>query len=132
MMAPCRRHVASVMSRACVCVCLSPCAAAPHAGITAVRQLSPGEGALLHVLPWANHPALLLYASQRGGVHCCDLRCAKDAWHVPSAPSLCLVSQLVADPSGQHWLAQGTSRGWVALWDVRFLLCVNSWQHPQR
>lgn len=97
-----------------------------------MRQLSPGEGALLHVLPWANHPALLLYASQRGGVHCCDLRCAKDAWHVPSAPSLGLVSQVVADPSGQHWLAQGTSRGWVALWDVRFLLCVNSWQHPQR
>lgn len=101
-------------------------------GITAVRQLSPGEGAILHVLPWANHPALLVYASQRGGVHCCDLRCAKDAWHVPPAPSLGLVSQVVADPSGQHWLAQGTSRGWVGLWDVRFLLCVNSWQHPQR
>jgi hypothetical protein len=101
-------------------------------GITAVRQLSPGEGALLHVLPWSNHPALLLYASQRGGVHCCDLRCAKDAWHIPPAPSLGLLSQLVADPSGQHWLVQGTSRGWVGLWDVRFLLCVNSWQHPQR
>lgn len=97
-----------------------------------MRQLSPGEGALLHVLPWANHPALLLYATQRGGVHCCDLRCAKDAWHIPPAPSLGLVSQLVADPSGQHWLVQGTSRGWVGLWDVRFLLCVNSWQHPQR
>lgn len=132
MMAPCRqRHMPSVMMRVCPCPCAAA-AAVPHAGITAVRQLSPGEGALLHVLPWANHPALLLYASQRGGVHCCDLRCAKDALHVPSAPSLGLVSQVVADPSGQHWLAQGTSRGWVTLWDVRFLLCVNSWQHPQR
>jgi hypothetical protein len=101
-------------------------------GITALRQVSPGEGAILHVLPWANHPALLLYASQRGGVHCCDLRCARDAWHVPPAPSLGLVEQVVADPSGQHWLAQGSSRGWVCLWDVRFLLCVNSWQLPQR
>jgi hypothetical protein len=43
-----------------------------------------------------------------------------------------LAHQLVADPSGQHWLAQGTSRGWVCLWDARFLICVNSWQHPQR
>jgi hypothetical protein len=46
--------------------------------------------------------------------------------------SLGLAQQLVADPSGQHLLAQGTSRGCVCLWDVRFLLCVNSWQHPQR
>jgi phosphoinositide-3-kinase regulatory subunit 4 len=102
------------------------------AGITAIRQLSPGEGAILKVLPWGGHPSLLLYASQRGGVHCCDLRCSADVWQVPASPSLGLAQQLVADPSGQHWLAQGTSRGWVCLWDVRFLLCVNSWQHPQR
>lgn len=110
----------------------APCCIRRPAGVTALRQLSPGEGAILQVVPWGGHPQLLLYASQRGGVHCADLRCAADAWHVPAAPSLGLAQQLVADPSGQHWLAQGTSRGWVCLWDARFLVCVNSWQHPQR
>eukprot|EP00879_Flechtneria_rotunda_P022840 GHRR01024135.1.p1 GENE.GHRR01024135.1~~GHRR01024135.1.p1 ORF type:complete len:413 (+),score=138.78 GHRR01024135.1:1164-2402(+) len=103
-----------------------------YRGITAVRQLSPGEGAILKIVPWGPHPALLLYATQRGGVHCCDLRAPADVWHVPAAPSLGLCQQLLADPTGQHWFAQGTSRGWVCLWDVRFLLCVNSWQHPHR
>lgn len=60
----------------------------PAPGITAVRQLSPGEGSILSVCHWGAHPSLLLYASQRGGVHCVDLRCAADAWHVPPAPSL--------------------------------------------
>lgn len=40
--------------------------------------------------------------------------------------------QVVADPQGQHWLLLGTSRGWLRLWDVRFLLQANSWQHPGR
>lgn len=40
--------------------------------------------------------------------------------------------QVVLDPAGQHWLLTGTSRGHLRLWDVRFLLRVNSWQHPSR
>jgi hypothetical protein len=64
-------------------------AAAPAAvGITALRQVSPGEGSIMATCPWGGHPALLLYATQRGGVHCIDLRCATDVWHVPPAPSL--------------------------------------------
>jgi hypothetical protein len=48
-----------------------------------LAQVEPGEGAVLAVAPWGQ---LLLYASQRGGVHAWDHRAARDAWHIPSVP----------------------------------------------
>jgi hypothetical protein len=65
-------------------------------------------------------------------VHCTDLRAPVDAWHLPASPSLGLATQLVAEPGGAHWFAQGTATGWVCLWDARFLICANSWQNPRR
>lgn len=105
-------------------------AADQYKGITLRRQVSPGEGRILDVQQWGSAPALMIYATQRGGVHGRDLRMPRDAWVVPSPPNLGLLQQVVADPTGQHWLLLGTGRGHLRLWDVRFLLRVNSWQHP--
>jgi phosphoinositide-3-kinase regulatory subunit 4 len=101
-------------------------------GITLRRQLGPGEGRVIDVQQWGGSPSFMTFATQRGGVHGRDLRMQRDAWVVPSPPALGVLQQLVNDPSGQHWLLLGTSRGHLRLWDVRFLLRANSWQHPAR
>ena len=49
-----------------------------------VRQASPGEGAVLEVVQWGS---LLLYATQRGGVHAWDLRADANAWSIPCSPN---------------------------------------------
>lgn len=107
-------------------------AADEYRGITLRRQVSPGEGRVLDVQQWGTAPALMLYSTQRGGVHGRDLRMPRDAWVVPAPPKLGLLQHVVADPVSQHWLLLGTNRGHLRLWDVRFLLRVNSWQHPAR
>lgn len=74
-----------------------------YTGITSRRQLSPGEGAVLRVQQWGG---LLVFATQRGGVHAYDARSGRDAWYIPSPPALGLADQLVLDPHHQHWLLQ--------------------------
>jgi phosphoinositide-3-kinase regulatory subunit 4 len=38
---------------------------------------------------------------------------------------------MALDPEpGQNWLVTGSTRGQLVLWDVRFRLPVNTWQHP--
>lgn len=51
---------------------------------TGKRQTSPGEGSVLEVRQWNS---LLLYTTQRGGLHAWDLRSNKDAFHLTAAPS---------------------------------------------
>jgi phosphoinositide-3-kinase regulatory subunit 4 len=99
-------------------------------GITARRQVSPGEGRVFDVQAWGGSPFLLTYVTQRGGVHGLDLRSGRDVWVVPSPPSLGLLTSVAADPVGQNWLLLGSSRGHLRLWDVRFLLRASSCQHP--
>ena len=49
-----------------------------------LRQVAPGEGAVVQVQQWG---PLLLYSTQRGGLHAWDLRMDRDAWQLPAAPS---------------------------------------------
>ncbi len=48
--------------------------------VTGKRQAAPGEGAVLEVMQWGG---LLLYATQRGGIHAWDLRADTLAWTLP-------------------------------------------------
>lgn len=90
-----------------------------------MRQLSPGQGAVLDVAGWGPH--LLLHVTQRGGVGAWDTRTARDAWALPCPPALGLPERLLADPSpGGCWLMTGEGLGpWVgkrggrAGWDGR-------------
>lgn len=91
-------------------------------------QVSPGGGAVLDLAAWG--PSLLVHASQQGGVAAWDLRAGCDAWALPCPPSAGVVERFVLDPASQNWLLAGSSRGQLTLWDARFLLPVNAWQHP--
>ena len=66
----------------------------PSPGITMRRQISPGEGRVLNVQQWGPAPPLLLYATQRGGVHGMDLRMGRDVWIVPAPPRLGYLQQV--------------------------------------
>ncbi|GAX85401.1 hypothetical protein CEUSTIGMA_g12817.t1 [Chlamydomonas eustigma] len=105
-----------------------------YTGVVSKRQLHPGMGSILEVSQWG--PSLLVYTSQRGGVHAWDLRMKSDAWALCSHPSMGLTEHMVLEPSlgsgHQHWLLTGSSRGYLTLWDVRFQMPVNTWQHPTR
>lgn len=106
-----------------------------YTGVVAKRQLSPGLGAVLDVQQWGS--GLMLYGTQRGGVHGWDLRSRGDVWSLRSPSSQGLVEQLVSEPclpssSHGHWLLTGSTRGFLTLWDVRFQLPVRTWQHPMR
>ncbi len=49
-----------------------------------MRQAAPGKGAVLEVTQWGS---LLLYATQRGGIHAWDLRTDINAWTIPCSPN---------------------------------------------
>lgn len=40
--------------------------------------------------------------------------------------------RVAPEPGGDNWLLTGSSRGHLTLWDMRFQLPINSWQHPQK
>ena len=99
-------------------------------GISAQREVSADEGAILHVQQW---DALLLYTSQRGIIHAWDTRMRNDAWTIRVDPKEGLVRHLVTDPlNGGTWIVTGSSQGVLDLWDVRFKLRVAQWRHPTK
>ena len=76
---------------------------------------------------------LLVVASLRGGVCGWDPRAHTGApsWRLPwkiasSGAPLCLL----LDPQAVAWLAVGSGRGEVSLWDARFQLPLTRWTHP--
>ncbi|KAK9909837.1 hypothetical protein WJX75_008190 [Coccomyxa subellipsoidea] len=99
-----------------------------YTGIIGKRQAAPGEGAVLEVMQWGS---LLLYATQRGGIHAWDLRADTNAWTLPTTSNQGVLERLAVDTNGQSWLLTGSSRGQLTLWDMRFQLAVNSIQQPQ-
>lgn len=101
-----------------------------YTGAAEERRVTPDEGATLAISRLDDN--VLLFATQRGGVHAWDVRTKGDAWTVPADPSHGLVENFVADPNGGTWLATATSEGFFSLWDLRFRLCVSEWQHPER
>ncbi|KAL4452504.1 hypothetical protein ABPG75_008166 [Micractinium tetrahymenae] len=99
-----------------------------YTGILSSRQVSPDGSAVLDLAAWG--PSLLVYTTQQGGLAAWDVRLGRDAWSLPYCPAQGALERLVLDPASQNWLLGGTSRGHLCLWDARFRLPVNSWQHP--
>ncbi|MCO5613378.1 hypothetical protein L7F22_067654 [Adiantum nelumboides] len=101
-----------------------------YSGLTDVRNLETQEGAVVSLLNYSpDGPPMLLYTTQRNGIHLWDLRLQKDAWCLRAKPSQGYVSA-TALASCYNWLVTGSSRGVLTLWDLRFQLPVNTWCHP--
>ncbi|KAA8523187.1 hypothetical protein F0562_009610 [Nyssa sinensis] len=102
-----------------------------YSGIADVKKKGVGEGAILNLL---NYPAdgganrMIMYSTQNCGIHLWDTRTNSNAWNSKVTPEEGYVSSLVTGPCG-NWFVSGSSRGVLTLWDLRFLVPVNSWQY---
>ena len=77
----------------------------------------------------------LMYATDDGSLRGLDLRMRDVAFDVRLETRLGNVTALCAPPSdeGVHtWAAVGTDRGYVAVWDLRFMTVGKVWRHSSR
>ncbi|CAK9205930.1 unnamed protein product [Sphagnum troendelagicum] len=101
-----------------------------YTGISNTCKLDTQEGNILSLQNFSNDgPPQLLYSTQCNGVHLWDLRTQTDVWTLRAKPAQGFISTTALD-SACNWLVSGTSRGMLTLWDLRFQVPVNTWQHP--
>ncbi|XP_074280909.1 serine/threonine-protein kinase VPS15 isoform X1 [Silene latifolia] len=103
-----------------------------YSGIANVKKREVGEGAILSLVNYsadASASHSVMYSTQNCGIHLWDTRTNTDSWTLKSFPEEGYVSNLVTDPSG-NWFISGSSRGVLTLWDLRFLIPVNTWEYP--
>ncbi|CAM8941988.1 unnamed protein product [Rhodiola kirilowii] len=102
-----------------------------YSGVADVKRKNVGEGAILTIL---NHSAengaspMIMYSTQNCGIHLWDTRAEQDTWTLKAKPDEGYISSLVTSPCGS-WFVSGSSRGVLTLWDLRFLVPVNSWKY---
>ncbi|RLN60168.1 hypothetical protein BBP00_00006118 [Phytophthora kernoviae] len=72
--------------------------------------------------------SLLLYATRDGKIHAWDLRMRREAWTLTISPELGYVT-CMTHSLDVSWFAVGTSRGFLCLWDLRFLVLIRIWRH---
>lgn len=104
-----------------------------YSGLSNVEKSDIGEGAILSML---NHPPSdgsntshsVLFSTLRSGTHLWDMRVGTKIWNFKAMPEEGYVRSLVMGKCG-NWFVSGSSRGVLTLWDLRFLLPVNSWKY---
>ncbi|KAL5987755.1 Serine/threonine-protein kinase [Asimina triloba] len=102
-----------------------------YSGIADVKKKNVGEGAILSLMNYSMDGCAsqsILYSTQGCGIHLWDTRTSTTTWTLRAVPEEGYVSSLAASPCG-NWFVSGSSRGVLTLWDLRFLLPVNSWQY---
>ncbi|KDP33785.1 hypothetical protein JCGZ_07356 [Jatropha curcas] len=102
-----------------------------YSGIADIKKKDIKEGAILSLLNYtADNSAsqIVMYSTQNCGIHLWDIRANANAWTLKAVPEEGYVSSLVTSPCG-NWFVSGSSRGVLTLWDLRFLIPVNSWQY---
>ncbi|KAJ8425962.1 hypothetical protein Cgig2_033891 [Carnegiea gigantea] len=100
-------------------------------GIADISKNKTGEGAILSIVNSADADAnhTLMYSTQSCRIHLWDTRTGTNSWTLKATPEEGYISKLVTDPCG-NWFVSGSSRGVLSLWDLRFLIPVNSWSYP--
>ncbi|KAG8636183.1 hypothetical protein MANES_16G108000v8 [Manihot esculenta] len=102
-----------------------------YSGIADIKKKDIKEGAILSLLNYTsdnNASQIVMYSTQNCGIHLWDIRANANAWTLKAVPEEGYVSSLVTSPCG-NWFVSGSSRGVLTLWDLRFLIPVNSWQY---
>ncbi|PRQ56059.1 putative transferase, protein kinase CMGC-Pl-Tthe family [Rosa chinensis] len=143
------RALCSVMLRGCAQVVVGACDGMIHmfsvdyisrglgnvvekySGVADIKKKDTKEGAILSLLNfsadnYANQ--MVMYSTQNCGIHLWDIRTNSDSWTLKATPEEGYVSSLVTGPC-ENWFVSGSSRGVLTLWDMRFLIPVNTWQY---
>jgi phosphoinositide-3-kinase regulatory subunit 4 len=101
-------------------------------GSTALKQVHPGEGEVMAISHFNTASAsILTYATQRGIIHSMDLRSPSEPFSMNFGPEY---GYLTAMELGKDrgWIAVGSSRGYVGLFDIRFQSMVKLWRHSRQ
>lgn len=102
-----------------------------YSGIADIKKKDIKEGAILSLLNYSadsSFSQMVMFSTQNCGIHLWDTRKNSSSWTLKATPEEGYVSSLVTDPCG-NWFVSGSSRGVLTLWDLRFLIPVNSWQY---
>ncbi|PKU64555.1 serine/threonine-protein kinase VPS15 isoform X1 [Dendrobium catenatum] len=103
-----------------------------YSGIADSRKREAGEGAVLTLLNCSSSDGgvchTVLYSTRDCGINLWDTRTNSAGWTFRVTPEEGFISSLVMGQCG-NWFVSGSSRGVLTLWDLRFLLPVNSWQY---
>ncbi|KAI4305247.1 hypothetical protein L6164_028624 [Bauhinia variegata] len=99
-----------------------------YSGIADITKKDIKEGAILNLLNYPMDNYTVMYSTQNCGIHLWDTRSNSNTWTLKATPEEGYVSSLVFGPCG-NWFVSGSSRGVLTLWDLRFLIPVNSWKY---
>lgn len=102
-----------------------------YSGIADIKKKDIKEGAILSLLNYTSDNSdgqSVMYSTQNCGIHLWDIRANSNAWTLKAVPEEGYISSLVTGPCG-NWFVSGSSRGVLTLWDLRFLIPVNSWKY---
>ena len=101
-------------------------------GSTNIRTVSTQEGEVLAVSHFnSSSGSIATFGTQQGIIHSWDLRCANEPFKLQYSPELGYMTSMALG-SDRNWIVSGTSRGYIALWDIRFQQCVKLWRHNRR
>lgn len=99
-----------------------------YSGIADITKKDIKEGAILNLLNCPVDNYTIMYSTQNCGIHLWDTRSNSNTWTLQATPKEGYASSLASGPCG-NWFVSGSSRGVITLWDLRFLIPVNSWQY---
>jgi phosphoinositide-3-kinase regulatory subunit 4 len=99
-------------------------------GCSVVKTVeSTDEGEVLAVSHFNSLSAsVLAFATQRGIVHSWDLRADKEPFVLKHPAELGYLTSM-AIGTDRNWVVAGTSRGYIALWDIRWRTMTKLWKH---
>ncbi|KAF6164233.1 hypothetical protein GIB67_010203 [Kingdonia uniflora] len=104
-----------------------------YSGVADIKKREVGEGAILSLLSYSSDGCpsqTVMYSTQNCGIHLWDTKGNSAGWTLKAIPEEGYVSSLVTGPCG-NWFVSGSSRGVLTLWDLRFLIPVNTWQYSK-
>lgn len=96
---------------------------------TGLKEIRTEDSAVM-VIDYLNNvsESLLIYATRNGEIHAWDLRMRREAWKLEISPELGYIT-CMTHSLDVSWFAAGTSRGFICLWDLRFLVLIRIWRH---
>ncbi|XP_054794443.1 serine/threonine-protein kinase VPS15-like [Prosopis cineraria] len=99
-----------------------------YSGVADITKKDIKEGAILNLLNYPVDAYTIMFSTQNCGIHLWDTRSSSSSWTRKVTPEEGYITSLVVGSCG-NWFVSGSSRGVLTLWDLRFLIPVNSWQY---
>lgn len=101
------------------------------AGSSEIRKMNSQEGEILAINHYNSSSAsIFTFATQKGFVHSWDLRSASEPFTLKTPQDTGYITSCAVG-SDRNWIVTGTSRGFIALWDLRFQQILKLWHHSR-